>query len=84
MVINQLGIHLNSFLFLDLPEQVIALYGYVAQNADELSFEKGEQISIVSKDEKDWWKGELKSGEVGLFPANYVEALRGPEPAVCE
>ncbi|CAG0918976.1 unnamed protein product [Notodromas monacha] len=65
-------------------EQFIALYSYVAQNADELSFEKGEKISIISRDEKDWWKGELKSGETGLFPANYVELLRGPDSGNCE
>ncbi|XP_046667454.1 intersectin-1 isoform X2 [Homalodisca vitripennis] len=52
-------------------ERVIALYQYKALNEDELSFEKDDIISILSKDEPAWWRGEL-NGATGLFPSNYV------------
>ncbi|XP_054264037.1 intersectin-1 isoform X2 [Macrosteles quadrilineatus] len=55
-------------------EKVIALYQYKAQNEDELSFEKDDVITIISKDEPAWWRGEL-NGSIGLFPSNYVAPL---------
>jgi hypothetical protein len=55
-------------------EQVIALYHYTAQNNDELTFTKDDVITIISKDEPDWWRGQLGSA-VGLFPTNYVEPI---------
>lgn len=50
---------------------MIALYPYKAQNDDELSFEKDDIISVVGRDEPEWWRGEL-NGLSGLFPSNYV------------
>ncbi|GAB0098546.1 intersectin-1 [Sergentomyia squamirostris] len=52
-------------------DKVIALYPYKAQNDDELSFEKDDIISVVGRDEPEWWRGEL-NGIQGLFPSNYV------------
>uniref|UniRef100_A0A8D9BKH2 Intersectin-2 n=2 Tax=Cacopsylla melanoneura TaxID=428564 RepID=A0A8D9BKH2_9HEMI len=52
-------------------ERVVALYDYQALNEDELSFVKDDVITIIAKDEADWWKGQLK-GQVGLFPSNYT------------
>uniref|UniRef100_A0A1L8DMI3 Putative endocytic adaptor protein intersectin n=1 Tax=Nyssomyia neivai TaxID=330878 RepID=A0A1L8DMI3_9DIPT len=52
-------------------DKVIALYPYKAQNDDELSFEKDDIISVVGRDEPEWWRGEL-NGVQGLFPSNYV------------
>ncbi|XP_022081647.1 intersectin-1-like isoform X2 [Acanthaster planci] len=59
---------------LDGACQVVTLYPYVKQNDDELSFQKGMVINVVSKEDKDWWKGEL-NGLTGVFPANYVQEL---------
>ena len=53
---------------------VLALYSYTAQSSDELSFHKGSVLTILSKEEGEWWKGEL-NGQVGLFPCNYVQPL---------
>lgn len=50
---------------------MIALYPYKAQNDDELSFDKDDIISVVGRDEPEWWRGEL-NGLTGLFPSNYV------------
>ncbi|KAK2582098.1 hypothetical protein KPH14_002798 [Odynerus spinipes] len=55
-------------------ERVMALYPYQAQNEDELSFEKGDVITVLAKDEETWWKGEL-NGATGVFPGNYVSPM---------
>lgn len=52
-------------------DKVIALYPYKALNDDELSFEKDDIISVMGRDEPEWWRGEL-NGTTGLFPSNYV------------
>lgn len=56
------------------------MFSYTAQNEDELTFYKGSVINVLSKD-GEWWKGEL-NGEVGVFPVNYVQVLRGNENEV--
>lgn len=53
---------------------VLALYTYVAQSSDELSFHKGSVISVLDKEGGEWWKGEVND-KVGLFPSNYVQPL---------
>uniref|UniRef100_A0A8C2X5V6 Intersectin-1 n=1 Tax=Cyclopterus lumpus TaxID=8103 RepID=A0A8C2X5V6_CYCLU len=60
--------------------QVIGMYDYVAQNDDELAFLKGQVITVVNKDDCDWWKGEL-GGREGLFPSNYVKLTTDTDPS---
>ncbi|GBM98010.1 Intersectin-1 [Araneus ventricosus] len=55
-------------------DQVVALYPFAGQHSDELTFQKGDIITLVNADDPSWWKGEL-NGAVGLFPSNYVEVL---------
>lgn len=57
-----------------LTDKVQAMYPYSALNDDELSFEPEDIISVLSRDEPDWWRGEL-NGITGLFPSNYVRAF---------
>ncbi|KFM70235.1 hypothetical protein X975_27218, partial [Stegodyphus mimosarum] len=62
-------------------DQVVALYPFAGQHHDELTFQKGDIITLVNTDDPSWWKGEL-SGVVGLFPSNYVEVLnKSRDPA---
>eukprot|EP01097_Dermamoeba_algensis_P007098 TRINITY_DN4453_c0_g1_i3.p1 TRINITY_DN4453_c0_g1~~TRINITY_DN4453_c0_g1_i3.p1 ORF type:complete len:433 (+),score=121.23 TRINITY_DN4453_c0_g1_i3:146-1300(+) len=58
------------------PTKVRALFDFDAQQADDLSFRKGDIITIVQKsdDINDWWIGEL-NGRSGNFPANWVEFI---------
>ncbi|KAK2498854.1 hypothetical protein MC885_009537, partial [Smutsia gigantea] len=51
-----------------------ALYQYVGQDVDELSFNVNEVIEILLEDSSGWWKGRLH-GQEGLFPGNYVEKI---------
>lgn len=55
-------------------DKVVALYPFAGQHSDELTFQKGDIVTLVSTDDPSWWKGEIK-GAVGLFPSNYVEVL---------
>uniref|UniRef100_A0A3B4YRJ6 Intersectin 2a n=1 Tax=Seriola lalandi dorsalis TaxID=1841481 RepID=A0A3B4YRJ6_SERLL len=60
--------------------QVIAMYDYTAANRDELSFSKGQLISILDKTNPDWWKGEA-NGVTGLLPTNYVKMTTESDPS---
>ncbi|XP_018020483.1 uncharacterized protein LOC108676805 isoform X7 [Hyalella azteca] len=51
-----------------------ALFSFTAQNKRELSFNKGDVISVRRQIDKNWHEGELR-GIVGIFPSNYVEIL---------
>eukprot|EP00050_Salpingoeca_kvevrii_P000973 m.159572 g.159572 ORF g.159572 m.159572 type:complete len:572 (-) comp10265_c0_seq2:99-1814(-) len=52
-----------------------ALYDYQGNASDELSFAYGDTITVVpsATPEPGWLQGQLASGAVGKFPANYVE-----------
>ena len=53
-----------------------ALYNFSAQRDGDLSFNLGDEIIVLEKDDKGWWKGEV-NGKTGVFPSNYVEELDG-------
>ncbi|KNC50947.1 cortactin isoform F [Thecamonas trahens ATCC 50062] len=53
-------------------ETCTAVYDYEATDDTELSFNEGDVITVLEKIDDGWWSGEL-NGNVGVFPANYVE-----------
>jgi hypothetical protein len=53
-----------------------AIYSYTGGNADELSFEEGDELTIVDKSDLDWWKAE-QGGVIFIVPAAYLEVVEG-------
>merc|ERR1719510_2453380 len=52
----------------------MAVYKFKASNNDELSFKKGDLITVTQKEEGGWWEGTShESGKTGWFPSNYVK-----------
>jgi hypothetical protein len=49
-----------------------ALYDYDGGSPDELRFSQGDIISIIDKNDEEWWKAEM-DGMVYILPATYVE-----------
>uniref|UniRef100_A0A3Q2W1Q0 Abl-interactor 2a n=1 Tax=Haplochromis burtoni TaxID=8153 RepID=A0A3Q2W1Q0_HAPBU len=55
-------------------EKVVAIYDYMADKEDELSFQEGAIIYVIKKNEDGWFEGVMNS-TTGLFPGNYVESI---------
>ena len=51
----------------------IGKYDYDCRTDDDLSFNKGDLLYIISTDEGDWWFARSKeNGKEGYIPSNYV------------
>jgi len=55
-------------------DQVRAKFTFDADQPGDLSFKKGDIITIIKKtnNETDWWTGRIGLRE-GVFPSNYIE-----------
>ncbi|KAI9497109.1 Peroxin 13, N-terminal region-domain-containing protein [Zychaea mexicana] len=59
-----------------------ATYDFGAESQMELSLKKGDIVAILSKtdpvtnQQSQWWRGRLRDGRMGMFPANYVEIVQ--------
>lgn len=60
-----------SLLFL---LSVVAIYDYMQDKEDELSFQEGAIIYVIKKNDDGWFEG-VMSDTTGLFPGNYVESI---------
>lgn len=58
-------------------KRVRAMYDLTATESDELSFKKGDVITVVEQVYRDWWRGNIR-GKVGIFPLNYVTPITEP------
>ncbi|KAI0868400.1 hypothetical protein GGS24DRAFT_482513 [Hypoxylon argillaceum] len=56
----------------DAGATATAQFDYEAAEDNELSFPEGATITHLEFPDEDWWYGHYK-GDVGLFPANYVQ-----------
>ncbi|KAM6985874.1 rho guanine nucleotide exchange factor 7a [Aplochiton taeniatus] len=77
----------NQFRSLDMSENsgqqllVKARFNFEQTNEDELSFSKGDIISVTRQEDGGWWEGAL-NGKAGWFPSNYVREVKGGEKQV--
>ncbi|XP_048857710.1 abl interactor 2-like isoform X2 [Brienomyrus brachyistius] len=55
-------------------EKVVAIYDYIKDKEDELSFQEGAIVYVIKKNDDGWYEG-VMSGTTGLFPGNYVESI---------
>jgi len=57
-------------------DQAIAKFTFEGEQEGDLSFKKGDIITIVQRtdNETDWWTGRVGAKE-GIFPSNYVELV---------
>lgn len=56
------------------PVSVKALYTYKGKRDTELSVKKGEILTLVKKDNADWWRVQ-QGDQVGFVPANHLKEL---------
>uniref|UniRef100_A0A4W6CR58 Rho guanine nucleotide exchange factor (GEF) 7a n=1 Tax=Lates calcarifer TaxID=8187 RepID=A0A4W6CR58_LATCA len=77
----------NQFRSLDMSENsgqqllVRARFNFQQTNEDELTFSKGDIISVTRQEEGGWWEGML-NGKTGWFPSNYVREVKGSDKQV--
>ena len=68
-----------------LASQAICRFRYTARSHDELSLERGVELTYLSTDDPaldpGWWRGTLPNGQRGVFPANYVQRVAQPTAA---
>lgn len=57
----------------------VAIYEYVANDSDEISFEVDDLITQIEKIDEGWWIGCNKHGIKGMFPSNYVQMNESEE-----
>ena len=55
-------------------QKCVALFDYSGTTQRELSFRKGDIITVQTMLNSGWWIGEI-SGAVGMFPGNYVQLM---------
>ncbi|CAH1776558.1 unnamed protein product [Owenia fusiformis] len=61
------------------PALFVALYNYKPAKGDELEIRKGEYYTVQEKCQDGWFKGLcLRTGNVGVFPGNYVQMVKAP------
>ena len=66
------------------PLRVKAIYEYLSEHDDDLSFPIGQIISVIQEEDADWYHGEYEDDNggkhQGLFPRNFVKAYEPETP----
>lgn len=57
----------------DVIERVIGKFDFDGSDQDDLPFRRGEILTIISKDEEQWWTAKNAAGQIGQIPVPYVQ-----------
>ncbi|KAH8351789.1 hypothetical protein KR084_011196, partial [Drosophila pseudotakahashii] len=58
-------------------EKVIGKFDFVGSDQDDLPFQRGEVLTVVRKDEAQWWTARNSSGKIGQIPVPYIQTHEG-------
>ncbi|XP_077365174.1 neutrophil cytosol factor 2 isoform X2 [Festucalex cinctus] len=53
---------------------LVAIHSYESTNPEDLNFNQGDKIMLISKINQDWLEGH-SNGNTGIFPASFVEKV---------
>lgn len=45
------------------------------KDQDDLPFHRGEVLTIIRKDEEQWWTARNSSGQIGQIPVPYIDRV---------
>ncbi|CAG2053501.1 unnamed protein product, partial [Timema podura] len=65
-------------------EKVIAKYDFEGSDQDDLPFKKGEILTVVSKDEDQWWTARNTLGQTGSIPVPYIQKYEDSQQSLNE
>ncbi|SPP89054.1 adapter molecule Crk [Drosophila guanche] len=54
-------------------EKVVGKFDFVGSDQDDLPFQRGEVLTVIRKDEDQWWTARNSTGQVGQIPVPYVQ-----------
>lgn len=57
--------------------KVKAKYNFPGNDPEDLPFRKNDILTILKKEEEQWWLARDSQGKEGMIPANYVETVKG-------
>lgn len=63
-------------------QKVIAKFDFDGVDVDDLPFKKGEILTIISKDEDQWWTAKNALGYQGSIPVPYVQKYDDSRPNI--
>jgi len=63
-------------------ENVRAKFDFDGQDPDDLPFKKGETLTIISKDEEQWWTARNSLGQTGSVPVPYITVIEKSHPSM--
>ncbi|XP_029459654.1 vinexin isoform X2 [Rhinatrema bivittatum] len=65
--------------------EALALFNFKGDLPVELSFRKGERISLVRRVDENWYEGRISgTSRQGIFPVSYVQVVKEPRVKVSE
>ncbi|XP_054745431.1 adapter molecule Crk-like isoform X1 [Anastrepha obliqua] len=55
------------------PEKVVGKFDFDGSDQDDLPFRRGEILTVIRKDEDQWWTAKNQQGQIGQIPVPYVQ-----------